>query len=373
VWGLAACGSSGASPASGGTPADAGARDGAVVPPPSDGGDGSSDAPDDGPAGPSVLDAECPDACGGTPVASGLLDPVSLAVDDTDVYWISGGDLSVMKTATAAPGALVTLALAQSNLGPDTVAALTVDTTDVLFASTDIGGNLTLMSVPKSGSTDAAALQMARISIEPSTLDYLSIANDGQNAYVVDPGDSTLQVFPIAGGAVYSLASPSPNPAQVTAAAGSVFFSASGSWTSQAFLNDGAVLGAMPVDGGVPMPIATMQNQPGGVAVDGSTLYWTTVSGGTVMKAALPSGPAVLLAWGQADPTFIAVGGTYVYWSNPVEGTVVKTAKAGGGPAIVVGSGYSKPGPVAVDATSVYWVDEGTAFTRDGAILRAPL
>lgn len=50
--------------------------------------------------------------------------------------------------------------------------------------------------------------------------------------------------------------------------------------------------------------------------MDATSVYWTDSSGGTVMKAPLGGGTPTTLAPGQVGPDGIAVDGTSVYWTN---------------------------------------------------------
>lgn len=75
-----------------------------------------------------------------------------------------------------------------------------------------------------------------------------------------------------------------------------------------------------------------------------------------------PDGGPVTVATGQNDPDGIVIDATSVYWCNAA-GTVMKEPLDGGAP-VTIASGQDGPDNVAVDATSVYWttssaVDEG--------------
>jgi hypothetical protein len=71
----------------------------------------------------------------------------------------------------------------------------------------------------------------------------------------------------------------------------------------------------VPIGGGQPTTLANVAPAVGGIAVDATSVYWTTM-GMSVMKVPIDGGAAVTLACSQAGAMSVAVDGTSVYWTN---------------------------------------------------------
>jgi len=138
------------------------------------------------------------------------------------------------------------------------------------------------------------------------------------------------------------------------------------------------------------------QDNPTGLAVSGSSLYWADESptAGTIVEATpgtgllrdagpdadASSGPVIKLsniASSQASPSAVAVDDTNVYWTvmGPPSATAgtgfVLSAPLGGGEVVTLASALYAPISIAVDSTYAYWAENGTT-SSSGLIRRIP-
>ena len=160
-------------------------------------------------------------------------------------------------------------------------------------------------------------------------------------------------------------------------------------WTNQGTgaLTNGSVVSAPAAgisDGGPPTVLAAGQGSPDGIVLDENRVYWTTELTGTLMS--LPASAAsggvatpVTLVSGQRDPAGLAVDPARLYWTNAGGGadggTVMSLSlgDAGAAAPATLASGQAAPVAIAVNDAGVFWTDEGAVVALPFADAAAPV
>jgi sugar lactone lactonase YvrE len=205
----------------------------------------------------------------------------------------------------------------------------------------------------------------------------LDIVADGLDVYwtndsSMNPGGTTtpgsVLMIPVGGGSPSTLASGQESPAGL-AVEGSVY------WADRL---DGTVLKVDLASAGSPTTLASGQNSPQGLAIHASNVYWATAPtsmapDGTVMVLWGGTGNPVPFASGQTSPGRIAIDPAgNVYWTDPSAGKVMKVP-SGSSSVTTLASGQNFPLGIAANTTGVYWTNSGGGggVTPDGAIMKA--
>jgi hypothetical protein len=153
--------------------------------------------------------------------------------------------------------------------------------------------------------------------------------------------------------------------------------------------NDGSIV-SMPIAGGTPTVLADAQPEPTAIAVDDQNVYWTTLGGlpategytptnGGVWAIPIGGGMPVPLATGLTFPGPLAAGNGSVVFavSVPGNGSALMSVSRSGGPATMIATTDRAVDSIVLDAAKVYWID-GNSLTVDvssnnGRIRSAPL
>jgi hypothetical protein len=120
--------------------------------------------------------------------------------------------------------------------------------------------------------------------------------------------------------------------------------------------------------GNVPKVLASGQSSPQGLAVGGTTVYWST--GSTIMSVPTDGGAVTQLVGGQDHPGAITVAAPYVYWSaNSTNGAILRCT-VGACDAGTVATGFQYPAQIAVDGPDLYWIASGLPASASGVLMQ---
>lgn len=278
-------------------------------------------------------------ACGGTSpsVISANQYVLSIAVDADAVYWTTpGGVYSAPKDGTnVTPTKLAAL---RSN--GNAVIGVAVDALDVYWA--DPGtcrGNGpadgAIMKVPIGGGTP---IVLADQQCSPQ-----SIAIDDDTVYWTN-ATGVLKV-PKVGGLLDAVDLGETSPVAVSVSGSNV------SWTDET-----GTLYVAATANGPPTTLARGLGILHGLAIDGTSAYWTEFNGspGALMTVPLVGGTPTMLATDDDEPKWVAVDEAYVYWTNHAQ---VQRTRLDASQTETLADGEYDPTALAVDDAYVYWGD----------------
>jgi hypothetical protein len=288
-------------------------------------------------------------------LASGQNHPYALAIDASNVYWVNKGD----------------------DLSPNSGAVMQVATT---------GGSSPIPLSTSECSPQGIAVDGASV--------YWSVFSDCHGT----ASSGEIRKIPIGGGSVTPVASGQDFPGPVARDASYVYW-ANGGIISPGVnyaLKNGAqpfrtLHGFPPGAGGLAVDannvyvtvsfmsinrveripftnsseIAIGNGAPGGLAIDGTSVYWADGGNNAIHKASISAADtstATDVATNQSAPWGVAVDASGIYWTNSGNGTVLKLGPGDTVPAVIAQS-QSTPWAIATDATTIYWVNQVAAGT----------
>ncbi|AKT43347.1 hypothetical protein [Chondromyces crocatus] len=141
-------------------------------------------------------------------------------------------------------------------------------------------------------------------------------------------------------------------------------------WTSVTDVNLGEVR-QMPKQGGAVLNLGVDQPLPGAIAVNATSVFWANLNSPVINRATIGIPDAGLFAQDAGALWGIAADAEAVYWTRDdgelANSGIVRAPLNGGAHTLIV-PGSETPYAIAIDSTSVYWTDRSA-----GQVLKAPL
>jgi hypothetical protein len=193
-------------------------------------------------------------------------------------------------------------------------------------------------TAPPACAPDAAPVVL----VAGDAVECYGIAVDGTDVYWTGAETGLIQKVSKLGGAPVTLATTS-NPRGLALDDAYVYWAADGG------------IARVPKAGGAPEMLGAATGFPWFIAVDDTSAYWTTYTGGDLMRVPKDGSAApTALVSGEAVAFGLALVGDRILYTD--SDGVLSLPKAGGAATVLV-TGSQSPWSIAVDATTAYWTE----------------
>lgn len=140
-------------------------------------------------------------------------------------------------------------------------------------------------------------------------------------------------------------------------------------WTDHGKPGGKGAVSCLDLKSGEKTPIGEEEQDPYGIALDGTEVFWVNF-GGEVVRGDVRGGGREVLFKGDPGPYGIALDEDWVYWTNRLDGTVSRLRReAPRDEPMTLAAGQRSPAAIAVDTRAIYWINEGSRCD-DGAVVR---
>ena len=290
-------------------------------------------------------------------LATGLTEPNSVVVDETNVYFVAPFAGAVMKVPKAG-GEVTTVAGGLTFAGGFNASiVLAIDATHLYVAESG-GGRILRLDKDGSNLTTIASGQD-----HPS-----AIVIDDSSVYWDNFGDGTIASAPKVGGSVVVLVTgqvSSLSPLAMAASNSALFW----------FGADGHLRSVAKTGG--PVSVVVYRAGVRQIAADASRVFWSDYYQDHTVKSVSFDGSDIEDLAFVADgwPLGIALDGDELYagfgFSDVGADMIVKGSKSGG-PVSVIVEGQRNPEALALDVDCVYWTSVDYLEVETGSVMRAP-
>jgi hypothetical protein len=273
-----------------------------------------------------------------------------VAVDGDGVYWTQKSPGAACPTAGVEDGCVMSLALQQ---GSTAVALATAQ--NRVFSIGTLGGIVYWSNNSSPGGVYSCATNgcggTPTAVTTPADVNFAGSLSIGTGrVFVSGAFPASLSSVPLSGGiatALYVGPFSGALPQKNAVFGSNVYFAVEGKIISY------------PVGGGAQTVVATGLNNPGAIAVSGTSLYFTELAGaaagqGTLKQVALTGGTVTTLATGLTNPTALVTDGISLYVADTDSGRILKLP-VGGGTLTVFATNQNFPRGLALRGNSLYW------------------
>jgi hypothetical protein len=250
-----------------------------------------------------------------TTLATGLSQPMGIAVDAQNVYAASEQDGRIVSAPLSGAATLTVLAQVQPN-----PYALAIDATNVYWSNVATGaGNGSIMACAKAGCSQTPTTLASGIHVQ----EPFGLTVSGGNVYWTSFNyGGEINRVPTTGGMFTNFSSGLGYPYELAI---------TGSVTVAILYGQGGSIAMVPSGGGMATSLVGGQSFPTEGTTDGTSAYWTLTvpsaqNGATLMKAPLATGQAQVLAKNMQPAGSVQVDSQYVYWLSN-EGALRKLPK----------------------------------------------